>query len=54
MDGVKVRCVCGHIIPSKGSAGLASRVYGGMVSVSNVACATGGISPGNLVNSDSK
>lgn len=38
--------------PTTGSAGLATQVPGAMLSVSNVAAATGGIKPGNLIKSD--
>lgn len=40
--------------PTKGSAGLCTQVPGAMASVSNLARATGGIAPGNLVKIDSK
>ncbi len=40
--------------PTKGSAGLRTQVPGAMASVSNLARATGGIAPGNLVQTDSK
>lgn len=54
MDGVKVKVVSSHITPSKGSAGLRTQVPGAMASVSNLASATGGIGPGNLVQRDNK
>ena len=38
--------------PTTGSAGLTTQVPGAMLSVSNVAAATGGIKPGNLIKSD--
>lgn len=40
--------------PTTGSAGLRTQVPGAMASVSNLARATGGIAPGNLVQTDSK
>ena len=40
--------------PTKGSAGLRTQVPGAMTSVSNLASATGGIAPGNLVQTDNK
>lgn len=40
--------------PTAGSAGLRTQVPGAMASVSNLASATGGIAPGNLVQTDSK
>lgn len=43
-----------HLKPRKGSAGLNTQLCGAMSSVSNLACATGGISSGNLVKTDSK
>lgn len=39
---------------TKGSAGLRTQVPGAIVSVSNLASVTGGIAPGNLVQTDSK
>lgn len=54
MDGVVVKCVSGHIGPTKGSAGLQTQVPGGITSVSNLASATGGIAPGNVAQSDVK
>lgn len=40
--------------PVPGSAGLKTQVPGAMASVSNLASATGGIAPGNLVEPNSK
>lgn len=40
--------------PTKGSAGLRTQVPGMVASVSNLASATGGIAPGNLVQTDNK
>lgn len=40
--------------PARGSAGLCTQVPGAMASVSNLASATGGIAPGNLVQTDNK
>ena len=42
------------IKPTTGSAGLRTQVPGALASVSNLARATGGIAPGNLVKTDSK
>ena len=42
------------IKPTTGCAGLRTQVPGAMASVSNLARATGGIAPGNLVKIDSK
>ena len=46
-DGKRLR-------PVKGSAGLRTQIPGAMASVSNLAGATGGIAPGNLIQTDSK
>lgn len=55
MNGEKIKFVSGrNYTPKPGSAGLRTQCPGMMVSVSNVARATGGIAPGNLVQSDSK
>lgn len=54
MDGVVVKCVSGHVKPTKGSAGLKTQVPGAMASVSNLASATGGIRPGGLAQTDTK
>jgi hypothetical protein len=40
--------------PATGSAGLRTQVPGGIASVSNLARATGEISPGGIVQTDSK
>lgn len=47
MKSVKV--VSSRLSPSKGSAGLSSQLYGCAATVSSFAEATGGISPGSLV-----
>lgn len=39
---------------TKGSAGLGTRVYGGCVTVSAMAAASGGIGHGGVVSSDNK
>lgn len=39
---------------TKGSAGIRSQVAGATASVSNLAAATGGISTGNLVETNNK
>lgn len=54
MDGVAVKCVSGHVTPTKGSAGVLSHVYGAPASVGSLAGATGGIQPGGVVQSDNK
>ncbi len=53
MDGVVVKCV-NHPKTnlSCGSAGLQTQVPGAMASVSNLARATGGIKPGNVLLPD--
>ena len=43
-----------RLTPTTGTAGLRTQVPGAMASVSNLASATGGIAPGNLVQTDSK
>lgn len=40
--------------PTSGSAGLTTQVHGAMASVSNLASASGGIKPGNIVERDTK
>lgn len=42
------------LTPGTGTAGLRSQLPGMMASVSNLASATGGIGPGNLVQTDCK
>lgn len=54
MDGVVVKCVSGNVQPSSGSAGMKTQVPGGATTISNIASATGGISPGNLAQTDTK
>lgn len=56
MDGVVVKCPPDgyRLTPTKGSAGLMTQVHGAMVSVSNLANATGGIKSGNLIPRDTK
>lgn len=54
MEGVKVKVVSSKCEPSRGSAGLKTQVPGGMTTASNLASATGGISPGNLAQRDVK
>lgn len=56
MDGEVVKCPpSGHRINlTPGSAGVATQVPGAMASVSNLASASGGIMPGNLVQRDIK
>ena len=39
-------------LPTAGSAGLATQVPGAPASVSNLASASGGIKPGNLIERD--
>ena len=43
-----------RIQPTAGSAGLATQVHGAMASISNLASASGGIKPGNLIQRDTK
>lgn len=38
--------------PTKGSAGLATQVPGQATTIGNLASATGGIKPGNIVSTD--
>lgn len=38
--------------PTKGSAGLATQLPGCATTVGNLASATGGIAPGNIVSTD--
>lgn len=54
MDGVVVKCVSSRVKPTKGSAGLTTQVPGASATVCNLASATGGVSSGKLVQSDSK
>lgn len=46
-EGTAARVATGH-------TGLRTQVPGGMTTVSNLASATGGIAPGNLVQTDNK
>jgi len=56
MEGIVVQVVSSqnNQETTHGSAGLKCHVPGGMVTVSNVAMATGGINSGNLIESDTK
>lgn len=38
--------------PTKGSAGLATQLPGSATTVGNIASATGGIAPGNIISTD--
>lgn len=40
------------LLPTKGSAGLATQVPGCATTIGNLASATGGIKPGNIVSTD--
>lgn len=52
MDGVTVQVGGKNPTPTPGTAGVASQVPGAPTTVSGVADATGGVGPGNLVQSD--
>ena len=52
MDGETVNVGGQNPTPTPGTAGVQSQVGGAATTVSNVAGATGGIGPGNLVQSD--
>lgn len=54
MDGVVVKFPPSshRLTPTKGSAGLSTQVPGAIASVSNLAGATGGIKPGNVLSPD--
>ena len=52
MDGETVNVGGTNPTPTPGTAGVQSQVGGAATTVSNVAGATGGIGPGNLVQSD--
>lgn len=56
MKGVVVKVVSSRTKQEAihGSAGLSCHVPGGMVTVSNVANATGGINAGNLLEADTR
>lgn len=56
MDGVVVRCPDEgyRVKPTKGSAGIHSHAAGVAATVSSLACASGGVGNGNLVENDNK
>lgn len=47
-----VQCVEPNVRVSRGTLGLMSQVYGTSATVTNLAEASGGVSPGNLVQTD--
>lgn len=50
--GEHVKFVENPLRPTKGSAGLATQLPGKATTVGNLASATGGIKPGNVVSTD--
>jgi hypothetical protein len=52
MDGETVQVGGKNLTPTPGTAGVASQVSGAPTTISGVADATGGVGPGNLVQSD--
>lgn len=50
--GEHIKLVEKPLRPTKGSAGLATQVPGRAMTVGNLASATGGIKPGNIVSTD--
>lgn len=50
--GEHVKFVEKPLRPTKGSAGLATQLPGKATTVGNLASATGGIKPGNVVSTD--
>lgn len=52
MMGEHIKFAESPINPTKGSVGMATQVPGCATTVSNLASATGGIAPGNIVSTD--
>lgn len=50
--GEHIKFVEKPLRPTKGSAGMATQVPGQATTVGNLASATGGIKPGNVVSTD--
>lgn len=50
--GEHIKFVEKTVRPTKGTAGLATQVPGCATTIGNLASATGGIKPGNIVSTD--
>lgn len=50
--GEHIKFVEKPVGPTKGTAGLATQVPGSATTIGNLASATGGIKPGNIVSTD--